>query len=242
MASLNHLKETFKETLNKFIDNCIPLSLKENYIYFISESNQLYGFDMSKNILFEPSSVNKFNLISNSMDAYFTDDVKSVLEEKTKLKFADLTELTLKVNYREKYIGRKFFFLKNEGKIYIWSMVNGKWEKSDVDTLRHIFSNNDILIEPSSIKKSDKAKSLDDLGIDFHDLDEISLRFKDASIHYFHRKLNKVYSLNIALNLWYIPTDSVQKQLLSHVKRNCDQENKRELNTATESCNPSPER
>ena len=86
----------------------------ENYIYFISESNQLYGFDTSKNILFEPSSVNKFNLVNSSMETYFTDDIKKMLEDKAKLKFNDLTELTLKINYREKYIGRKFFFSKAE--------------------------------------------------------------------------------------------------------------------------------
>lgn len=115
-------------------------------------------------------------------------------------------------------------------------MVNGKWEKSDIDTLRHIFSNNDILTDPSAIKRSEKAKSLEDLGIEFNDLEEISLRFRDASIHYYHKKLNKVYSLNIALNLWYMPTDNVQKQLLSHVKKNLDNLVDKELETATEPC------
>jgi len=119
-----------------------------------------------------------------------------------KLKFHDLIELTLKMNYREKYIDKKFFYHKSDKKIYLWSMVNNKWEKSDVETLRHIFSNNDIFTDINLIKKSEKAKSLDDLGIDFNDLEEISLRFRDASIHYFHQKLNRIYSLNIATNLW----------------------------------------
>lgn len=216
------LKDIFKEKLIKFIDNCIPLSSKENYIYFFSESNQLYGFDTNKNILFEPSSVNKFNLIDDSMQIYFTDNVKKALEEKAKIKFSDLIELSLKINYREKYIGKKFFFSKTEKRIYIWSIVNSKWEKSDIDTIRHIFSNNEILTDFTTVKKSEKARSLDDLGIDFNDLEEISLRFRDASIHYYHRKLNKIYSLNIASNIWYIPIDSVQKHLLSHVKKNSD--------------------
>ena len=225
MTSFQHLKKTFKETLEKFIDSSIPLCSKENFIYFISESNQLYGFDTSKNILFEPSSVNKFNLINNSMETYFTDDVKKTLEEKTKIKFSDLVELSLKINYRERYIGRKFFFSKTEKRIYVWSMVSGKWEKSDIDALRHIFSNNEILNDYTTAKKSEKAKSLDDLGIEFNDLEEISLRFRDASIHYFHKKLNKIYSLNIASGVWYVPTDSIQKQLLSHVKKNIDSKN-----------------
>lgn len=223
MTSLQQLKKTFKETLDKFVDTCIPLSSKENYIYFISESNQLYGFDVNKNVLFEPNSINKFNLVNNSMETYFTDDVKKLLEDKAKLKFNDLIELTIKINYREKYIGKKFFFHKLDNRIYIWSMVNGKWEKSDVDTLRHIFSNNDILTDFTTIKRSEKVKSLDDLGVDFNDLEEISLRFRDASIHYYHKKLNKIYSLNIALNHWYVPIDSIQKQLLSHVKKNSNE-------------------
>jgi len=222
MTSSQQLKKTFKETLDKFIDTSIPLCSKENFIYFISESNQLYGFDTSKNILFEPSSVNKFNLVNKSMETYFTDDVKKTLEEKAKIKFSDLVELSLKINYREKYIGRKFFFSKAENRIYIWSIVGGKWEKSDIDTLRHIFSNNEIFTDATTVKRSEKAKSLDDLGIEFNDLEEISLRFRDASIHYYHKKLNKIYSLNIASSVWYIPTDSVQKQLLSHVKKNID--------------------
>lgn len=234
MTSFQHLKQTFRETLIKFVDNCIPLSSKENYIYFISESNQLYGFDTNKNILFEPSTVNKFNLINNSMETYFTDDVKKTLEEKAKLKFNDLIELSLKINYREKYIGRKFFFSKVEKRIYIWSMVSGKWEKSDIDTLRHIFSNNEILTDLTTVKRSEKARSLDDLGIEFNDLEEISLRFRDASIHYYHIKLNKVYSLNIASNVWYVPTDNVQKQLLSHVKKNMDLKIDEETGTKNE--------
>ena len=215
---MQQLKKTFKEAIDKFIDTSIPLSVKDNFIYFITESNQLYGFDISKNILFEPTSVNKVNLINGSMEIYFTDDVKKSLEDKAKIKFSDLVELSLKTNYREKYIGRKFFFSNTEQRIFVWSLTSTKWERSDVDALRHIFANNEILIDSSTIKKSEKAKSLEDLGIEFNDLEEISLRFKDASIHYYHTKLNKVYSLNIALNLWYIPSDTVQKQLLAHVK------------------------
>lgn len=218
MATAEDLKKMFKETIEKFIDDCIPLSSKDNLIYFISKSNQLYGFDINKNVLFEPNSINKFNLVKSCMEIYFNDDVKTLLENKAKIKFNNLTELSVKINYREKYIGRKFFFCKNSRKIYVWSMVSGKWEISDVDTLRHIFSNNEILNDVSLIKKSEKAKSLDDLGINFNDLEEITLRLKDTSIHYYHKKLNKIYSLNIAMGLWYVPSDTVQKQLLLHIK------------------------
>ena len=228
MTSLQ-LKETFRETLNKYINNCIPLSSKENYIYFISESNQLYGYDTNKNMLFEPNSLNKFNLVNNSMELYFTDDVKKSLETKTNLKFDDLFELSLKTNYREKYIGRKFFFSKQEKRIYIWSISTAKWEKADVDKYRHIFSNNDILTDESLIKKSEKARSLEDLGIEFNDLEEISLRFRDASIHYYHRKLNKIYSLNIASNIWYVPMDSTQKQIMKYVKEHMQEAQNSEI-------------
>lgn len=218
MATSQELRKIFHEKLNKFLESCIPLSEKDHLIYFISESSQLYGFDSTKNILFEPTSTSKFNLIQTSMDTYFTLDVTKSLEERTGVKYTDLTELQLKSNYRERYIARKFFFCKTDSRIYIWSMVTGKWEKSDTDSIRHIFANNEILLDPSILKKTSKAKSLTDLGIEFNDLEEISLRFRDASIHYYHKKLNKIYSLNIAVNVWYVPTESVQKQLLVHVK------------------------
>lgn len=211
MAS--ELKKSFKDNLDKFLDNCIPLSIKENSIYFLSETSQLYGFDYGKNILFEPSTINKYNLINTAMTSYFNDEVKKTLETKYNLKFDDLIEMNLKTNYREKYIGRKFFFSKNDKKIFIWSMVTTKWEKSDIDSIRYIFANNEILTDPGMIKLSEKAKSLDDLGIDFNDLEEIKRRLRDGCIHYYHRKTNKVYSLNIPINVWYGPNDLVQKEL-----------------------------
>ncbi|AYV80652.1 MAG: hypothetical protein Harvfovirus4_16 [Harvfovirus sp.] len=216
-VEFNKLKAMFKEHLEKFVDSCIPLSVKDNCIYFLSEGSQLYGFDYGKNILFEPSSVNKFNMVNISMETYFNDEVKKSLEERGKLKFDDLIELSLKINYREKYIGRKFFYLKSEKKIYVWSIVSGKWEKSDVDSLRYVFANNEILSDLVSVKKSEKAKSLDDLGIDFSDLEEVSHRFRDASIHHYHKKLHKIYSLSIPQNGWYVPSDAMQKQILALV-------------------------
>ncbi|AYV83995.1 MAG: hypothetical protein Hyperionvirus15_33 [Hyperionvirus sp.] len=212
------LKQTFKEHIDKFVESCIPLTVKDSCIYFLSESSQLYGFDFGKNILFEPSSNNKFNMVGAVMETFFNEEVKKSLEERGKLRFDELVELSVKINYREKYIGRKFFWYKAEKKIYVWSMVTGKWEKSDVDSLRYVFANNEILTDPGIVKKSEKAKSLEDLGVDFADLDEIPHRFKDASLHYYHKKLGKVYSLNVPQNGWYVPGDAMQKQILVHVK------------------------
>jgi len=215
-----NLKKVFRDGFEKFIEGCIPLSHKEkdNHIYFMSESNQLYGIDMNRNQLFEPASDNKFVLITQAMETYFNDDVKKSLEDKIKIKFTDLIELTVKKNFREKFMGKKFYFNKNEKKIYLWSLVSNKWEKSDVDSMRHLFSNNDVLTDQILVRKSERIKSLDDLGISFDDLEEISLRYKkDASIHYYHKKSNKVYSLNQASNLWYIPTEDIHAKLIDHV-------------------------
>lgn len=210
--------DKLKKTLNDFIDKCIPLMQeKDNHIYFISDSYQLYGFDIVKNALFEPSSVNKYNLIKSSMDFYFTDDTKNDFEEKTGIKFNELEELTLKINYRDKYIGRRFYYSKSNKRIYIWSLITRSWEKADVDSLRSIFTNNELFLDYETIKKSDKTKSLEELGVEFEDLQEISMRFRDASIHYYHKKQNKIYSLSILNNCWYVPDDTVQKQILEFV-------------------------
>ena len=211
-----NLNETFKTCLNKFFDGCIPLCSEGKFLYFLSSSNQIYGFDTDKSTLFEPNTTNKSNILDQSMKNQFTESDKTNFETLSKIKFNDLVELIVKPNYKEKYLGRKYFFAKPDT-VFIWTLVNKKWEKSDVDALRHIFKNSDIFIEYAT-KVSEKTKSLEELGIEFNDLDEIGLRFKDASIHYYHSKLNKIYSLNMATNTWYTPSATTQKQLLEHVE------------------------
>ena len=40
--------------------------------------------------------------------------------------------------------------------------------------------------------------------IEWDELEEIPLRFRDASIHYYHKKNDKVYSMYIRKEKWYI--------------------------------------
>jgi hypothetical protein len=211
-----NLNETFKTCFSKFFNDCMPLCSEGKFVYFMSSSNQIYGFDIDKNILFEPNTTNKSNLLDQSIKIHFSESDVSNFESLSKLKFTDLVELIIKPNYKEKYLGRKYFFAKPDT-IFIWTLVSKKWEKSDVDALRHIFKNSEIFIEYTA-RVSEKTKSLEELGIEYNDLEEIGLRFKDASIHYFHNKLNKIYSLNMATNNWYTPSANFQKQLLEHME------------------------
>jgi len=227
-VDLVQLKKTFKETIYGFIDTCIPLRTEDDYLYFLSSSNQLYGFDTKKNCFFEPSSTNKYSLINECIDLYFNDIIKTSLEQKVNVKFDDLSELILRFNYKEKHIGKKFFYCRSNNAIYVWNMINSKWESGEVDKLRYLFSNNDILQDNTKIYKSTRVTSFEDLDIEMDDLEEVSARFKDGSIHYLHKVQNKIYSLNFLKNYWYIPEEQIQKQILAYIKKTSDTSEKYE--------------
>jgi hypothetical protein len=220
MANLEDIKQAFKDTVYSFLDNCVPLCQgTDKCIYFLSPVGQLYGFDTRKNAFFEPNSNSKYSLINNSIDLYFTDQIKKSLEDKVDVKFDDLLELTLRFNYKEKHIGKKFFYSEKHRVIYVWSMMTSKWETGEVDTLKHLFSNNDMLLDENKVYKSNKMTTFEDLGVDMDDLEEVSARFRDGSIHYLHTEQNKIYSLNYLKNFWYIPDEAVQKQILGYIAK-----------------------
>lgn len=217
---LSRLKSQFKDTIYSFIDTCIPLGTTDNHMHFLSMNGQLYGFDLKKNTFFEPNTSIKYSLINNCINMYFTDKIKHTLEEKVGVKFEDMVELLLRFNYKEKHIGKKFFFCKTHNIIYIWSMMNSeKWETADVDTFKYLFSNNDILQDETKVYKSTKVTSFEDLGIDMDDLEEISARFKDGSIHYKHKTTNKIYSLNILKNFWYVPNEDISRRIMAYMNK-----------------------
>lgn len=218
-VDLVQLKKQFKDIIYGFLDTCIPLGIKDNYLYFLSASSQLYGFDIKKNAFFEPNSTKKYDLINECIDIYFTDAIKKSLEEKIAVKFEDLVELLLRFNYREKHIGKKFFFCSSQNTIFVWNMVTSKWEVGEVEKLKYLFSNNEILQDQTKVYKSTKVTSFEDLGIDMDDLEEISQRFKDHSIHYYHTRKNKIYSLNYLKNYWYIPDEDLQKKIMAFVEK-----------------------
>jgi hypothetical protein len=240
-VDLVQLKKTFKDTIYGFIDTCIPLRIEDNYLYFMSPSNQLYGFDTKKNSFFEPSSSNKYSLVNDCINMYFTDTIKKSLEEKVHINFNDLNELILRYNYKEKHIGKKFFYSKSNNTIYVWNMINSKWESGEIDTLRYLFSNNEILQDNSKIYKSARVTSFEDLDIDMDDLEEVSARFRDGSIHYLHKTQNKVYSLNIMKNYWYIPDETIQKQIKTYVKKTAKNESESEKELESEHKKNEPE-
>jgi hypothetical protein len=107
-------------------------------------------------------------------------------------------------------------------------MINSKWESGEVDKLRYLFSNNDILQDNTKIYKSTRVTSFEDLDIEMDDLEEVSARFKDGSIHYLHKVQNKIYSLNFLKNYWYIPEEQIQKQILAYIKKTSDTSEKYE--------------
>ena len=221
--TVDQLKKLYKENVYGFLDTCIPLSFKDNTLYFLSTSCQLYGFDTKKTTFFEPNSSNKYTIINTCINNFFTDSIKKTLEENYGVKFDDLVELILRFNYREKHVGKKFLFCKTKNTIFIWNMVTTKWESGDVDNMKHIFSNNEIFQDQTKIYKSTKVTSFEDLQIDMDDLDEITSRFRDSSIHYYHKNQNKIYSLNYIKGFWYIPDENIQQNILSYVaKHNTD--------------------
>lgn len=221
---LSELKKIYKDNVYGFLDACMPLSFKDNTLYFLSANGQLYGFDTKKTSFFEPNSTNKYTLINNCINNYFTDTIKKSLEEKAGVKFDELDELILRFNNREKHIGKKFFFCKSQNTIFIWNMVTSKWESADVDKMKHLFSNNEILHDQTKVYKSTKVTSFEDLQIDMDDLEQITARFRDCSIHYLHKDQNKIYSLNYVKGFWYIPEESIQKQILAYVAKHSVEE------------------
>jgi hypothetical protein len=218
--NINELKKTFKDTIYGFFDTCIPLGEKDNSLYFLSLSGQLYGFDKKNKSFFEPNSTNKYILINNCINIYFTKEIKKSLEETVGINFDDLVELILRATYKEKHIGKKFFYSREKNIIFVWNMVTTKWETAEIDKLKHFFSNNEILQDDTKVYKSSKVTSFEDLEIDMDDLEEISARFRDSSIHYYHKDQNKIYSLNYIKNYWYIPEENLQKSILSYVAKN----------------------
>jgi len=213
--------QTLKIQLNNFIDKCIPLSIDDKFSYFVSETGEFYGYEVEKNILFEPNSTTKNKILKQCFEKQFDDSVKHQLETLAHLRFSDLIELNIKLNYKDKYLGRIFFYYKKTSMIYGWSLLTKTWEKKHSDEMRSIFSNTELFLDNmdsnDNARKSEKARTLHDMGIDFNDLEEISIRLRDGSIHYYHPALNRIVSMNMFDSRWYSPSPNVQSMLLKHV-------------------------
>jgi hypothetical protein len=205
-----NIKNLVTKSLTEYIESVTPLVTDDNMLYFLSKSNQLFGYDVNKSMLFEPNSSKKISLLSDSLDVYFNNTIKENFEVITGQSFDNLIELNLKIAHRDKFCGKKFFYSPIDKKIHIWSLLTNKWESDDILKYKYIFINSDIFTEQDNI-----YKPFNDLGIKHEDLQEIPTRFKDMSIHYYHAEQNKIYSLNYVTGQWYVPIS--QKQILKYV-------------------------
>jgi len=216
MEPTNLLKKNLLDNINDFIDSCLPLKTltDDNTLYFLSKTYDLYGFDCKKKLIFEPNSITKYNLVIDNMKLYFNDEAKNKIKNDFDIEFNTLLELVLKINYRDKHLGKKFFYSPSNNKIYIWSLISNDWKSEDLH-LRYLFSNPEVFSEKENITVNNiQYKSLNDFNIIFEDLEEISKRMKDSSIHYLHKKQNEIYSLNIKTGSWYKPDINTKNQLL----------------------------
>ena len=207
------------DKLTSFISTCIILSDTDKSLHFMTLQGQIYGLDMERQMLFEPTSVNKFNILKNKITESFTDKHKLDLETEQNLQFDELISLEIKSNHREKHLGKLFFYSKQKSCVYAWSLTTGKWQCLDIDTVRSLFANNYVMLDDAPVKKSVTAQTLDELGVNFDDLEEISLKFKDCTNHYYHPKLGKVFSLNMKTCTWSLQTNTgtIEKLLECHL-------------------------
>jgi hypothetical protein len=215
------MKEIFYPTITTFVTESVPLSVDNEYLYFLTKSGQLYGFDNKRQLLFEPNDTKKFSLFESSFDLYFTEENKESLHKMAGVNFSDLNNLVLRKNYHEKYVGKKFYYSKAKNSVYVWDITTSKWEIGNTTKLRHLFSNNDIIQKDGesigeNVFVSSKGMSFADLKINESDLEEIDLRFKDGCVHYIHKVQNKIYSCNNFQNYWFIPSEAIQTQIMKH--------------------------
>ncbi len=230
--SIEELKSEFKSLMDIFVNNCIMINkdhIKNDIYdyYFINQAGNVYGFDSRKQLFFEPTGDKKHTVVTEGIKLYFTDVEKQVFEEKTGLPFNTLEELILRKQYKEKHIGIKYFYSEKRNNIYIWKLLGNKWEEGDCNSLRYLFSNSDLMpemLERVVTSKIIKVDNFEDLGIQMSDLIEIQTRYRDASIHFYHKVQQKIYSSDFSKTKWYILPQVTQDQILLEYLKN-DQKN-----------------
>ena len=203
---MEELKKQFNETMTHFLGKCIPLTITNKELYFLSPKNTLFGFDVKQQSFFEPNSNEKFKIINQAVnDSFNQTNIQSFNTIYTH-SFTELTELKIRQNGQNKYTGLKAFYSKERDIIYVWNFFDNKWSTQDAKNNRQYFSNNEIIpneIHDTSVQQSkhkptyDYYETLEDLHITENDLVKIpNIRLGDASTHYKCDKLNCFVSYN----------------------------------------------
>jgi hypothetical protein len=222
---MEDLRKQFNDIMTGFIEKCIPLTISNKELYFLSPKNTLFGFDVKQQSFFEPNSNEKFKIINQVVNDSFNQiNVQSFNVLYNHL-FSELVELKVRQNGQNKYIGLKAFYSRERDIIYVWNFFDNKWSTQDAKSNRQYFSNNEIIPNEihESLNQQPKHKStyeyyetLEDLHITDNDLVKIpNIRLSDASTHYKCDKLNCVVSYNFVNKYWYIYDNETQKKILT---------------------------
>jgi len=220
---MEELKKQFTETMNDFIEKCIPLSKSNKEFYFLSPKNTLFGLDIKQQSFFEPNSNERFKIISQTVNESFNQTHIQSFNTIYGHSFTELIELKIKQTAYTKYTGLKAFYSKEKNIIYVWNFFENKWSTQDTKNNRQYFSNNEIItnemndvdIQQSKHKPTyDYYETLEDLNITENDLVKIpNIRLGDASTHYKCEKLNCVVSFNFVNKYWYIYDKETQNKI-----------------------------
>jgi stress-induced morphogen len=222
---MEELKKQFTETMTDFIEKCIPLTISNKELYFLSSKNTLFGFDIKQQSFFEPNSTERFKIINQAITESFNQTHIHSFNTIYNHPFSELIELKIKQSGYNKYTGLKAFYSKERDIIYVWNFFENKWSTQDSKSNRQYFSNNEIIlneITDTPIQQSkhkityDYYETLEDLKINETDLVKIpNIRLGDASTHYKCDKLNCIVSFNFVNKYWYIYDKEIQKKILS---------------------------
>lgn len=194
-SDINLLKEKFTKTFSNFIENCHPLHINEKNMYFYTKNGQVFGYDIDKNDMYEPTYASKYKIIDEYIKSFYDILLVESFQSTANKKLDAMVPLEVRYAYKEKYCGRRFFYDKSRNCIYVWDLMTRKWETSDeVNKLRYMFSNSEIIEEENKNVKVVTNKSLSDFNVEYEDLVEIPVRLNDMSIHYFYPKKKTVYS------------------------------------------------
>jgi hypothetical protein len=228
MSNIDNLTESLKSSVAKFMDGCIPLANEQNDIYFMTKSKQVFCLDRDVN-LFEPNSSIQKSVLSKGLDLYFTENVKNELTEQEQVNFNELTELVVKQNNQSKHLGLRYYYCESTNKIYSWSIFTKKWSTHIKEDLDMLFSNAYVMEKQEVVQNVSTTKSLlittdmllATFGITVNNLEEMPVRFRDGSIHYYHRKSGVVYTKSLFSNSWRVLPLDQQKQVLGYTMLKC---------------------
>lgn len=125
----------------------------------------------------------------------------------------------------QKYKCSKCEIEKNLDELDIWhsknsvtyECINRKICNTAFDTNKKISSN-----ENNNNTKNIEDTLKEKYNFEMNTLEEINHRFRDASVHYFHKETRDIYSWSIITKSWYKPNDTVKEQIKKYIKDEAD--------------------